>query len=235
MTVAIVIIIFSIVQSIFGVGLLLFGTPTLLLLGFSFEQSLWMLLPSSVAISSYQIVGKHSLIKSKKEIYQYTLPLLIIGIVVVISNSNVIDIEKIVGLFLLIIGGIRLFKKFRILLKRFIRRRFKIYCVIMGAVHGISNMGGGMLTVLMSSTHARKEVIQVNIAYVYLLFGLTQIIVLSIIGDNHFSYYALMLITLSSLAYYLTTKYLMHFIDNAKYQLFITYLVLAYGAMALIY
>jgi uncharacterized protein len=235
MTVAIVIIIFSIVQSIFGVGLLLFGTPTLLLLGFGFEQCLWMLLPSSVAISSYQIVGKHSLIKSKKEIYQYTLPLLIIGIVVVITNSNVIDIEKIVGLFLFIIGGIRLFKKFRILLKRFIRRRFKIYCVIMGAVHGISNMGGGMLTVLMSLTHARKEVIQVNIAYVYLLFGLTQIIVLSIISDNHFSYYALMLITLSSLAYYLTTKYLMHLIDNAKYQLFITFLVLAYGAMALIH
>ena len=112
MTVAIVIIIFSIVQSIFGVGLLLFGTPTLLLLGFGFEQSLWMLLPSSVAISSYQIVGKHSLIKSKKEIYQYTLPLLIIGIVVVITNSNVIDIEKIVGLFLFIIGGIRLSKNF---------------------------------------------------------------------------------------------------------------------------
>ena len=38
-----VIFLFSGVQSIFGVGLLLFGTPTLLLLGYPYADTLWIL------------------------------------------------------------------------------------------------------------------------------------------------------------------------------------------------
>ena len=55
MEVIFIVLIFSIVQSIFGVGLLLFGTPTLLLLGVGYEQVLWILLPSSITISLYQV------------------------------------------------------------------------------------------------------------------------------------------------------------------------------------
>ena len=45
---------FSVVQSVFGVGLLVFGTPTLLLAGYSFEETLAYLLPCSMAISALQ-------------------------------------------------------------------------------------------------------------------------------------------------------------------------------------
>ena len=42
-------------QSIFGVGLLLFGTPTFLLLNYNFLDTLNILLPISISISFLQL------------------------------------------------------------------------------------------------------------------------------------------------------------------------------------
>ena len=52
------IILFTIFQSIFGVGLLVFGTPTLLLFGYSFPEVLSYLLPSSITVSFFQIYNR---------------------------------------------------------------------------------------------------------------------------------------------------------------------------------
>jgi hypothetical protein len=45
-----IITIFAIIQSIFETGLLVFGTPTFLLLGYSFDETLSILVPVSVTI-----------------------------------------------------------------------------------------------------------------------------------------------------------------------------------------
>jgi len=229
-----VVLVFSIIQSIFGVGLLLFGTPTLLLMGVDFEQSLWILLPSSIAISLYQVVDKYSLIKTKKEIYLYVIPSLAVGLSIVVLGNSVFDIQKVVGLFLLLIGIIRSSKKLRIVLRIFIQKYMEIYLIIMGFVHGISNMGGGMLTVLMSSTYIKKDMVQSNIAYSYLLFGLTQLSVLSVLGSSQFSNYVVLFTLTSLLISFLTNRYLMVLISNFKFQLSITSLVFIYGILALV-
>ena len=49
------IIVISIVQSIFGVGVLLFGTPLLMLYNYDFTIALLILLPISIVISFLQI------------------------------------------------------------------------------------------------------------------------------------------------------------------------------------
>ena len=46
------IFILSVFQSIFGIGLLVLGTPLLLISGFSFIESLFLLLPCSIIVSS---------------------------------------------------------------------------------------------------------------------------------------------------------------------------------------
>ena len=51
----VVVVVFATVQSLFGVGLLVFGTPTLLLLGYSFESTIAVLLPASITISFLQV------------------------------------------------------------------------------------------------------------------------------------------------------------------------------------
>jgi len=233
MVIFFVVLIFSIVQSIFGVGLLLFGTPTLLLLGVSFNETLWTLLPSSIFISIYQIVGKYSLINSKNKMYLFTLPPIVIGLILVLSNSELVDIKKVVGLFLLVVSGIRLSKWTQKVLRHFIVKHINIYCILMGLVHGISNMGGGALTVLMSSLHDKKEVIRVNIAFVYLLFASIQIITLYFVSPHIFSVQDLLLIVTSGTTYFLVNRYIVLLINDNKFQVFITYLILFYGVLAI--
>ena len=63
-----IVALFSIIQSIFGVGLLLFGTPTLLLIGYSYSETLWVLLPCSIVISLIQTFDNFYLVQSKKEL-----------------------------------------------------------------------------------------------------------------------------------------------------------------------
>ena len=55
LTLYIIVIILSIIQSIFGVGILLFGTPTLIYLDYSFINTLNILLPCSLLISFFQL------------------------------------------------------------------------------------------------------------------------------------------------------------------------------------
>ena len=53
-----IIILFLIVfQSIFGIGLLVFGTPTLMILGYQYSDILSVLLPISCSISLIQIIN----------------------------------------------------------------------------------------------------------------------------------------------------------------------------------
>src|SRR5689334_18088908 len=49
------VLILAAIQSVFGVGLLVFGTPILLLIGFPFPVVLAYLLPCSLVISTLQI------------------------------------------------------------------------------------------------------------------------------------------------------------------------------------
>jgi len=53
--VLITVVVTSFIQSIFGVGVLLFGTPLLLLQGYDFIEAVIFLLPISVSINLIQI------------------------------------------------------------------------------------------------------------------------------------------------------------------------------------
>ena len=46
-----ILLVLIIIQSIFGIGLLLFGTPTFLILGYDFFNTLNFLLPISITVS----------------------------------------------------------------------------------------------------------------------------------------------------------------------------------------
>jgi len=50
------IVVFAALQSVFGIGILFFGTPTLILLGYPFVETLAVVLPASIAVSLLQVV-----------------------------------------------------------------------------------------------------------------------------------------------------------------------------------
>lgn len=176
-----VIVILSIVQSLFGVGLLVFGTPSLLLLGYPFQTCLLYLLPCSIVISIMQVIKGRNQIEMKKEFICCSIPFLLIGLVIILLGLIKFDIKLIVGIILLLSAGVRTSQKINFALSGILKKYCKPYMAVMGFVHGISNMGGGLLTILASSLYETKPAIRANIAFGYLAFGLSQIITLLIV------------------------------------------------------
>jgi len=125
----IIIAVFSVVQSIFGVGLLLFGTPTLLLLEYSYSETLWLLLPCSVTISLIQVVNDYKLIEAKKRAVYLVIPTLVLGLAFVIIYANGINMTRIVGVLLLLIGVIRFSSKLQALLSLMVKKHIQIYYI----------------------------------------------------------------------------------------------------------
>jgi len=229
-----IIIIFSVFQSCLGVGLLLFGTPTLIILGYSYVETLWIILPSSIVISLTQVLFDRDLIQAKKSIFLLTIPALTIGLIIILLSGGLVNVSKIVGIGLLIVASIRQSKVLNAYLSNNISSRTSIYLIFTGLIHGLSNMGGGPLSVLMSSLHNSKSVIRVNIAYVYLFFGISQIIILTIFQLKVFEVNYLVFPIVAIMSYFFIGKPLSNYIDDNKYQSFITIIVFIYGFLALI-
>ena len=230
----IIIAVFSIIQSIFGVGLLLFGTPTLLLLEYSYSETLWLLLPCSLTISLIQVVSDYKLIEAKKRAVYLVIPTLVLSLALVVTYANGINITRIVGILLLLIGVIRFSSKLQALLSSTVKKHIQIYYIIIGVVHGISNMGGGPLSILMSTIYSKKEIIRANVAFIYLILAMFQLVVLSIMSNTSLKSEVMLLIPISLASYIFTSKFISSEVNDKKYTFILNVMVLAYGALAVI-
>ena len=230
----IIIAVFSVVQSIFGVGLLLFGTPTLLLLEYSYSETLWLLLPCSVTISLIQVVNDYKLIEAKKRAVYLVIPTLVLSLALVVTYENGINITRIVGALLLLIGVIRFSSKLQALLSSTVKKHIQIYYIIIGVVHGISNMGGGPLSILMSTIYSKKEIIRANVAFIYLILAMFQLVVLSIISNTSSRSEVMLLIPISLASYIFISKFTSSEVNDKKYTFILNVMVLVYGILAVL-
>jgi hypothetical protein len=163
----------SIVQSVFGAGVLLFGTPLLLLFGYPFVDVLLVLLPISLAINLLQILKHHAHIDFAfyRKILLLTLPPVAIFLFLV-THARV-NISLVIGAFLLFIA----MKEFSVSVTRIIDRLMQYetaYFLLMGAVHGVSNLGGSLLTALVHHKNYDKDVARATVATSYGTFALER-------------------------------------------------------------
>jgi uncharacterized protein len=175
---AAIVLTYSVVQSVFGVGLLVFGTPTLLLLGFSFEEVLAYLLPCSIVISTMQVAeGGFSLDPVRKLFLGFAAPAVFVGTAVaLLLLDGKLDIRAIVGVVLLVTAAIRSFASIRFKLARIVRRSLRLLMTAMGLIHGLSNLGGGLLTVIVGSIYdGDKRETRRQIAFGYGVMGIIQL------------------------------------------------------------
>jgi uncharacterized membrane protein YfcA len=167
----------AIVQTLFGAGVLLFGTPILLLFGYEFVDVLAVLLPISLTINLLQI-SKHRVqidVSFYRKILLLTLPPIAIFLFLV-THAH-INISVIIGIFLLLIA----LKEFSVGITRFIDSVMQyetIYFLGMGVIHGLSNLGGSLLTALVHHKNYAKDVARVTVAASYATFAVVQIITL---------------------------------------------------------
>jgi len=220
---------FSIIQTLFGVGLLVFGTPTLLLMGYPFTTALLLLLPSSILLSAIQIfVGKNE-IEIKKEFIYYSIPLMLLGLFIISAGFFDLDLKLIIGLILLFITAVRTLKKYHKYLSKIFSDNVKIYMAFMGAIHGISNQGGGLLTLYFSTIHNNKLKIRSNIAFCYFTYGAFQLLYLLIFHFNQAALLGILLSTISILIFFTVGGQIFHRTSEQLFQKLISFAIALFG------
>ena len=232
---SIVILILTVFQSIFGVGLLLFGTPIFLFIGYNFESTLILLLPVSITISFLQIISQKKSIKSLVPEYNlFCLPFLILFLVITIKFSNSLDIKIYVSIFL-IISSILILNKSRItLINEYLIKYRKLCLIIIGSIHGSTNMGGGFLSIFSTSVNKNdRELTRNYISYGYFTMGVIQYITILFIGFISIDFFKLYYLFLPLVLYFPSQK-IFKKIDNQIFIRIINYIALIFGLIALI-
>ena len=231
----ITILITAIVQSIFGTGVLLFGTPLLLILGYNFQYALIILLPTSILISFFQL--KNNLNKIDIQFYKrlllFSIPLIILFLY--LTNLNSIRINLFVGIFLVVVA----IKENILSINRMIKFLIKyesLYLMIMGMIHGITNLGGALLSAIVFSKNLSKDSKRTTIAICYLTFAVFQIITLIVVfNDNSFlNIFNFVYWILGPVIFFTVEKYLYFRIDGRKYIKYSNFFLFVLGLMLII-
>jgi len=179
----ITVLITAVIQTLYGVGVLLFGTPLLLLFGFDFTTILTILLPISIIINCFQLIMSNKNIDYifYKKMLKYTIPFIVLFLFFVTSTQFIIN--PYVGCFLVIIA---IQTQFPVIDEKIINMmRFEsIYLALMGIVHGLTNLGGSLLTAIIMNKKLSKDQTRATIAACYLTFALFQIITLFFLTER---------------------------------------------------
>ncbi len=216
---------FSLIQSIFGVGLLLLGTPTFLLLGYNYFEVLNILLPYSILISVLQIIfNKDKMLGFGLQILKYSIPTLILGLIIVnylLENINFLFFISFVLITFSIINLMNLRKE------RFKIKNLNIALIMLGLVHGLSNLGGTLLSIIASNVNKDKFLIRNNIATGYFLFASFQILVVNVFFVRmNFEYLQFLWIPI---LIYFTSQFIFKKIKNILFYKILNLFTLIYG------
>jgi uncharacterized protein len=178
-----IVVVTAAIQSLFGAGVLLMGTPIMLLLGYDFVDILIVLLPISLALNVMKITKYHAHIDLLLLRRVMLLSLPPIAVFLFIVTHVRINIGLIIGPFLLFIAFKSISATVEKILDRLMRYE-KLYLLTVGMVHGTSNLGGSLLTALIHHKHYPKDVARVTIAACYCSFAVVQLLTLFFFSRN---------------------------------------------------
>ena len=218
------------IQSIFGVGLLLFGTPSFLLFGYDFANTINILMPVSITISLLQFFKSN--IKDTKFINEYNLyclPFLITFLFIALTFKDFFDFKLLVA-FLLIFSSILILNKrrFSSFKKKFFELK-KIVLIGIGCIHGLTNMGGSFLAIYSTLVSKNvKELARYYICYGYLIMGIFQYLLVLILSYENLNFNKLYYLLLAVIIYFPIQK-IFKKINDKKFSIYINFIALIYG------
>ncbi|MGR9044446.1 MAG: TSUP family transporter [Gammaproteobacteria bacterium] len=222
----------AVIQSLFGVGVLLFGTPILLLLGYDFINALVVLLPVSIAINLLQIIKHYNLIDISfvKDVLRYTIPFVVVFLFIVTNGR--INIGVLVGCFLIVVALKDVVPRINQALAMLVKYE-RSYLTVMGIVHGLTNLGGSLLTAIVHGKRYQKDQTRVTIAVCYAMFAVFQMITLAFLEVDYQVKYAdnVALLQYGVIVFLLTEEAIYARIDNEKYSRFFAAFLLASGVL----
>jgi uncharacterized protein len=228
-----VVTVLALVQSLFGVGLLLFGTPTLLLLGLPFDQVLGYLLPCSIVVSALQVAtsGGLTLEPIRRQFLMLTAPAVLVTTGVALALGTPHQVRLIVGIVLLLTTATRL-GRLQPVLTRTVKKHTRPLMLLLGIVHGWSNLGGGILTVIVSASFSDKESIRRHIAFAYGSMAIIQLAVVMATARPHLNAGVWLLLPVIAASMFLVIgQRAFRMARQRPYQFGLTGLILSFGAL----
>ena len=232
------IIIFALiaVQSIFGVGLLLFGTPSLLLLGYDFANTLNILIPVSITISAVQFFK--SKVKDRIFIKNYNIfciPFLIIFLFIALKFNYLFDFRFLVALLLIFSSVLILNKKKFSSFKQMIFKIKNLILIVIGLIHGLTNMGGSFLAIYSTLiSKSIKEVTRYYISYAYLIMGTIQYLMVLFLSYDLLTFNKIYYVFLALIIYFPAQK-IFKKLNDRKFSKYLNLIALIYGLSILVY
>ena len=226
-----IVAVLSFVQSLFGMGVLIFGTPTLILLGHGFLETLCILVPASFIISVLQVIA------SRKEgtrislhLYWCCFPGIALGFWLIQGGDFGSWLNYLIAVVLLFSGLLRIRGGSSEWLSIALKRHSLIYHFIMGFVHGLTNLGGALLAILASSYHSEKVAIRYTVAYYYMAFGAIQLVLIGgVFGEWELLLANLPIAAVAGAIYLLFGNKAFHRTDGPMYHHAFTAFIIIYG------
>ena len=221
---------FSFIQSIFGMGLLIFGTPLLLLLGFGFLETISCLLPASLAISVLQL-QRHKEPKPKipRDYFTICLPAIVFSLSIFIQSDLISDAKLAVGLMLLVAASMRLIPALNKWMIAAVQRQIRLYHLVMGILHGATNLGGAMLAILAGATQDEKAQIRFTVSFYYLGFAIIQCSTLIISGNGVGLLNGVLFAPIAVVVFFIAGNPIFSQLKNSRYQKVLTYFIFSFG------
>lgn len=165
-------------QSIIGVGVLVLGTPFLLILKFNLVEIFFILLPISIATSLANLIIikfsnkslKKSTYKEFKKFFMICIPSIFVGLILLKIFENFINFKFLVS-FVIILSVLL------VLLKDKIKYRINFFRIstlsIVGLVHGLTNSGGTLMSLALTANND-NEYARLNTTFFYLVLAVFQ-------------------------------------------------------------
>ena len=182
-----IIFLITFIQSIAGVGVLVIGTPIMLIFNFEIVEIMYFLLPLSMLTSLINLyfvkfVFKEKVIFEKKIIKHFFLITfigLVFGLLVLKNYSKLINFNIVVSCIIFISVLIKINYSQVNTINLNIR---KFFFFIIGIVHGLTNSGGTLLTLLMFNS---KKNVRGAIHFFYFFLAFVQLLILQLITKNY--------------------------------------------------
>ena len=226
----ILIVFLIIIQSVFGVGLLLFGTPSFLLLGYDFANTINILMPVSILVSFLQFY--RSKVNDKNFILEYNLfclPFLIIFLILALKFKHLIDFKLFVASLLILSSILILNKRKFSSFKRLFFKIKKIILIGIGIIHGFTNMGGSFLSIFsIIVSKNNKEISRYYISYGYLIMGLLQYVIVLLLSFDFINFSKLYYALIALIIYFPSQKIFKN-INDIEFSKYINLIALIYG------
>ena len=179
-------------QSIIGVGVLVLGTPFLLILNFNIIEILFILLPVSIITSLTNLIvinfSNKSMNKSTdkefKKFFVICIPSVFIGLLILRFFESVFNFNLLVSLVIV-------FSVIFVILKDRILYRINFFRIsilsFVGIVHGLTNSGGTLMSLALSVNN-KKDYARLNTTFFYLILATFQYLLTTLVFFDKFIY-----------------------------------------------